>query len=87
MDRISKLLLAGVLLALAANLAMGTLTLGPDDARASESTAQDMGFGHQQGGAAVFMSADGKIVFATDCKAVYRSRDYGNPGSWEMVLK
>ena len=37
-------------------------------------------------GTGVACSTDGKYVYASSNRAVYRSTDFGKSGTWEMVL-
>ena len=51
---------------------------------------QDVRFdGGTNNGAAVALacSSDGKIVYVADDENIYRSLDFGKPGSWEHALK
>lgn len=92
MDRVSKVLLVLVLVALTANLLAPSLLHRTSCAESEGAETQDLSFdawrkGETSSALAITCSDDGKYVFATDGAYVYRSANYGKIGSWERVLR
>ncbi len=52
----------------------------------AQGNAQVLNFGVVRGGAGIACSTNGKYVYAVDTKGIYRSTDYGSPGSWQQAV-
>ena len=52
--------------------------------RIPNSNPQSIGF--RGNGIGMTCSSDGRYVYAAASRAIFRSTNYGNPGSWEQVL-
>jgi len=49
--------------------------------------SQKIDFGGDNNVVSITCSSDGKYVYAVDENDIFRSRNFGKPGSWEQVAK
>jgi len=89
-DRFVRAWLVVIGVLLAANLTVGLLLpaarASAEPAKAQKAATRG-GFGISGTPASLACSSDGRVVFASDGEDVFRSLNFGEPGSWEHVLK
>ncbi len=83
-DKLVKVMLVMIAVLLLCNVFNEQISSFFSKEAAAQSSAQSLDF--RGNGVALFCSSDGRYVYAASSQAIFRSLDYGKPGSWEQVI-